>query len=595
MKFLNQTNVEIKNILRSKFLMIIGILIILCSIAFPIIDKINSNNNEYDDGFYPEPMMEKMAYDSSFRGMEEEYQDSLTIDGITITDRNPFFWNIRSLMDEKEMISMDTNRFSDPAALDLMLELMDEELNFYVTFAKHITTHEDYRTEMAWRSNQYLYDKFILEHENVDTSIMVEVMQYKMGMDETMFEEKYGKLTSVERLKMLDEAETYLNEVFEVIENNDFPKYVALRIGNEQKEIENLQEQIKVHEKTITENPLQEENINQIIEDLNKRVKFIESNNIPIWEYRLEKNIIPGEDIWQNTALREIENKRNELMYIEVVTEEEFNKNRWMAEEYKTYANYQTAMQKKKDDANNAILIAQKSLDADQPDMKFVPTGARSKSVNFLDYSIFVAMFGILVGGWLVAREFQQGTIRLLMIRPKTRIKIIMSKFLAALIICLVMYIVGSAFNVITNGICFGFSDYAYPNYTVSGEVSFMMYYLPRFLACSVSILFAYAVAFMLSVLTKNIAVSISVPIACFIGSTIAMSALQYRSASWLAYTPIPYVQISSFFARWSPVKQLIERGVPINLTYGIIMLLAASVICTIISIYVFKKRDITN
>ena len=109
----------------------------------------------------------------------------------------------------------------------------------------------------------------------------------------------------------------------------------------------------------------------------------------------------------------------------------------------------------------------------------------------------------------------------------------------------------GSLLNLITNGILFGFSDCAYHNYTISGDINFFAYYVPKLLACTVSIILAFAVAFMLSVIIKNVAVAVAVPIACFIGCNIVMATITYSGAmNWVAYTPIPYVQISSFFLR---------------------------------------------
>jgi ABC-2 type transport system permease protein len=88
-------------------------------------------------------------------------------------------------------------------------------------------------------------------------------------------------------------------------------------------------------------------------------------------------------------------------------------------QQYGSYQNYVNSMQSQIDELNKTILIAQNSLDADKPDMKYVPRGARNRTVSFLDYSVFVALLAVLLGGWLMASEFQQGTIRLLLIRPK--------------------------------------------------------------------------------------------------------------------------------------------------------------------------------
>lgn len=603
MDFLRQVKIEIKNVLRSKFLLIIGALIILSSIAIPIINIISESSINNRMKTMSMPMYEEMAVqvhdmayiDSYYYGGEGDSQESITVDGITVSGNNPFYWNIVSIQDEKEYFTRD-GRFSEPAVLDLVIELMDQETAHYLRLAQMIFTQQDYRADLAWRGSQYIYDKFIYEHNDIDKEILIETMQYRMGFDETVFNEKYIDITPEERLKALGDVDDNLQILYDTIEKNDFPMYVALNIAQQNDRIEEMNEQIAMHEETIIDNPEQEEYLSQTIEQIQKQINNIQTNVIPIWEYRLDKNIIPRDGSWQNMALSQIESNKQQLMYTQIISEEEFNEERYMAEEYGTYTQYKEKTQKQIDELNNYIFIAQSSLDADQPDMSFVQDGARTKTVGFLGYSIFVALFSILAGGWFIAREFSQGTIRLLMIRPKTRTKILMSKFLAALLICLVMYTTGCLLNIIANGIFAGFSDFGYLNFTASGEIGFFAFYIPKFLACIVSIIFGYTVAFMLSSVTKNIAVSIAVPIVCFIGCTIALNALAYtRMISWIAYTPIPYVQVFSFFSQYTAVTRLISRGVPIDLTYGIILLLGLSAVCTFISIWVFKKRDITN
>jgi ABC-2 type transport system permease protein len=320
-------------------------------------------------------------------------------------------------------------------------------------------------------------------------------------------------------------------------------------------------------------------------------------------EYRLENNIIPRDGSWQDAAITSKEGSMSQLKSTTLLTEEEFNteENRYLKDQYGTYSKYKAAIQKQIDQWNTNIHIADQSMATGKPDMTLVPKGARSQTANFLYYSMFVALVGVVIGGWLVASEFQFGTIRLLIIRPKTRFKILMSKFAAGLAICLGIYIAGSLINAILNGILFGFSDFGNPNYSIGGQTAFIGYYLPKFFACMITILFGYSLAFMFSTVVKNIAVSISVPIVFFIGCYIGLSLFNGYSympsgmPDWLAYTPLPYIQISSFFMQNSSVKMLINNGVPISLGYGLGLLSGISVLCTMISVWVFKKKDITN
>ena len=597
MKFLRQIKYEIWNILKSKFLLVIGILVVATGIAMPVITLFTQM---YADGVKPMPMggiyYAKEATYSNMKYGDNGNQEPITVDGITISNNNPFYWNISALLQEKNAMENDKVRFSSPKALDLAIEMIDVETHYYVRIAQYVTKPQDYRRELAERSFENLYDKFIYEHADVKEDVLMEAVNYKRGMTPEIFKKKYIQITPEARQAAYIKADENLNTVFAVAEGNNFPKYIDLRIKQENDQIASLKENIAIQEQTIVENPSQEENINLMIVDLKKQIALIETNNIPILQYRLEKNIIPGENIWQNAALSDIEGSRNQLSYLSIVSVEKFSNDINLIQQYRNYQKYVNSVQTQINQQNNTVLIAQKSLDADKPDMKYVMNSVRNRTVLFLDYSVIIALFAILLGGWIIASEFQQGTIRLLMIRPKTRTKILMSKFVAAFLVCLAIYIAGSLLNIVTNGICFGFSDYAYPNYTIIGESNFFVYYLPKFLICIITILFAFTVAFMLSVVSKNIAVSIAVPIVCFIGSTILMAAFAYRAGmEWIAYTPMPFVQLSSFFVPYSSVQQMIQNGVPLSMPYGIMLLLVLSAICTVISIIVFKKTDIAN
>jgi ABC-2 type transport system permease protein len=596
MEFIKQIGNEMRILVRAKFLLVLGILMLLSAVAAPVVILIMSKYTQtqnyvvYSEYNYEKAYSYRYGYDAPLDG------DSITVDGVTISSDNPYYWNIRSLLDGKSNANSGQISLGYPESMDLLLELMDAEISYYVRFARQIASYDDYRAGLAWSGVEKIDQLFVLSHmDTAKPDALFEVAQYRLGMDSDSYKKQYTDLSAQERLTAQDDAETYLATLYKIVDNNDFALFIQLSIQQQNDYIADYEDQIEIYEQSILDNPSQEKNMNEMIEQLRKQIEIIRTNTIPMLEYRLEKNIVPGADIWQNNAISDIENSRSQIAYTTIVSEEEFNETSYLVSQYKTYARYVSAIQTQIDKLNNTIYIAQASLDADAPDMKYVNDGARIQTVKFLNYSIFVAMFSVLVGGWIMASEYQQGTIRLLMIRPKTRTKILMSKFFAALLLCLAMYAAGCLVNIVVNGACFGFSDYAYPNYAVSGKIGFFAYYLPRFLACTVTVIFAFSVAFMLSVLIRNTAVSIAVPIVCYIGCTILTAALSYSGAYWLAYTPIPYVQIASFFIEYSSIWSLIQNGVQISLWVGIPMLLVLAALFTGASALVFAKRDIAN
>ena len=622
MDFLRQTLIEIKNIFRSKFLFILGILVLAMSIVMPVIAAL-SNNPANASNFMS--TSSSISYDMAYYNEQEE---PITVDGVTITSDNPFYWNIRQYEEESEYV--DVNNFDNPETYDIMTEMGEMEREYYIRFAKVITSYEDYRFELAWYGSEALYDIYLYEHNDVDPDVLKEALDWRRGYDNSTFETKYINITEEQRQTGIEEAQAYLDRVYQVVENSDFAAYIALSIEQQQGYIEDNEEEIAANEDTISdyesekakaeqkyndmlsqnadESLLKEQTgkiestqkqIDSLQEQIDNLYTYIETINditIPALEYRLANNIVPGDGSWQDSALSSRVNSESQLGYQKIVSEEEFNEGGYK-QEYGTYAKYKAAMEKRIEEYQKDILIAQNSLDTGKPDMKFVPDGARSQTVNFLYYSVFVALLGVVMGGWQIASEFQMGTIRLLIIRPKTRTKILMSKFTAALAVCLGIYIVGALVNMIMNGMLFGFSDFGFPNYTASGAVGFLAYFLPKFLACAITVIFGFCLAFMLSTLVKNIAVSIAVPIVCFIGCFIGIGLVGYNRSifDWLAYTPVPYVQVSSFFTENSVVNRMIEEGAPISLGYGLGMLTGISVICTAVSVWVFKKKDITH
>jgi hypothetical protein len=92
------------------------------------------------------------------------------------------------------------------------------------------------------------------------------------------------------------------------------------------------------------------------------------------------------------------------------------------------------------------------------------------------------------------------------------------------------------------------------------------------------------------------VAVSIAIPVFCYIGCNIGIAIADKNLYNWVAWTPVPFLQMHQFFSPQNThVQAMINRGVSISLPYGILLLLGLSAICVLTAIQVFKKRDITN
>lgn len=595
----NQIGIEIKRIFGSKMMILLMILLMLLSIAVPIVGKIK-----------PEKKNE-MQFE-----LFGDFGESLQIDGVTISPDNPLFWEVQSTKQNIDYMSESAASANDDLALDVMKALLAK----YVSCAQQIKTYEDYRMELPYQYSNLIYEKFIYENldkSKEDLAKIIEQFYYKTADELT----EYYELSSTERLAKIEKIDEKLKNLDNIIESNDFKLFLKNKItGIEDRIAENVKN-IENLEKEIAKDPKIEEETSKQIEQYKTENENLEKIDIPILQYKLDKEIPPGNDDWRNVALDDKQSALRKIPTLKTVSQAEFEKNSDLKSEHKTYSKYQKSVQDDLNKQTEKLMIAEKSLEAEKPDMKYVKDGTRNKVMSYLWFSLVIAFLSVIISGGFIAREFQTGTIRLLLVRPKTRIKIALSKLFAVLIIAFVLYVAGILLNVLSNGIVYGFSDLAFPNYTISsgaGGVSFFAYFAPKFFMCFVSVLFACAAAYLLSIVTRNTAIAVAIPLLLFVGALIVMSTIKYNAdAAWLAYTPLPYIDLSAYFIHPAVAGSGDDMiGMPIMMGsssmvmdsfgpqqqafkpifgFGIPMMISLSLAMIAYGTWHFKNKDITN
>lgn len=573
--FFKQIGIELRKMFRSKFMVIMLAILLVFSIASPFIAKAIQNQ-------------EPTYYN---RYMDDE---QLIINGITLNHESPMYWEIQELNHTKEMIE----RNAATIDADIALDYVDRMLEKLLLIAEHVTTHDDYRSDVTWQIRQNVAVMFILDHLDVPADEMRMLMEqsniYVDKMD--VLDTEYYQLSEIDRLAKYQEAEDQVTLIMSIVENHDHIQYLEYMIEQSHNSVEDMYKQIEQMEKDLVENPMNEEMYNEQIKNTQRRIKSMLEIEIPMNEYRIEHDIIPRDrEDWREVALNHKASALYSLEYNQPMSQEDYEKDDYLKREYPTYPDYVEAMEKEIKKSTEQLIKADRSITSLQPDMMYVQDGTRGKVAGFLWYSLVVAVFGVIIGGGLIAREFQDGTIRLLLIRPKTRIKLVLSKLLSLLLVCLVLYASATVLNLLTNGIMYGFDDLAYPNYTVSSGdagVSFFAYIVPRMLMCSVVIFFAVAAAYFLSIATRSTALSVAIPLICFVGSMIGLQVIGYSEKfKWIFYTPIPYINMPSLLAE----RMYNPMGIEPNYPLGITMLIGLALAAIVVGTQIFRRRDITN
>lgn len=255
-------------------------------------------------------------------------------------------------------------------------------------------------------------------------------------------------------------------------------------------------------------------------------------------------------------------------------------------ETYKTQIEQIGGIKTSRDTFEQAIKINEYRIEKDIPPVNnislwgFVANCAGSIS--------FIALFTIIIGAGIVASEFADGTIKLLLIRPTRRWKILLSKYITTLLSAIFMLIILFVFSFIFGGILFGFGSVSQPYLSYSNgtirEVSMVGHVFTLYGYNCVNLIMMATFAFMISTIFRNSSLAIGLSIfLMFTGNTIVTFLAQY---DWVKYI---------LFANTN--LRMYSDGIPLvegmTLGFSIIVLVVYFVIFNVISWLGFSKRDV--
>lgn len=315
----------------------------------------------------------------------------------------------------------------------------------------------------------------------------------------------------------------------------------------------------------------------------NSRIKE-EKNKLEKLKLRLEKDI-PYDNNYLNTALEDY--KQAPQTYKEfkesiIKNTSEFN----IKEEYQIKRQYIEYM---KNNAKNKYIIDNK-VDINSPKT------TRNLLINTLsDNFLFIMIIVAAVAGSIVSTEFDKGTIKLLLIRPYSRNKILLSKYIVSMF--MIIFAILSAFimQLIIGGIFFGFSSLNIPviiyNFVQNKvmHINLFKYIFDNVLAVLPEFILLATLAFAISTITNVSTLGVALPIvgvgAADIINLIAINRniipLKYFVTLNWNFTNYLYGGVNSFPTLSIPFSILICA------IYFLIMIITAFI--------VFNKRNIKN
>lgn len=358
------------------------------------------------------------------------------------------------------------------------------------------------------------------------------------------------------------EAEKTYAEFVSKLERNDWRYFVT-------EELKDIENQIREQEtlKTATVDRVQLESISSQISDLELKKQVL--------SWRLEKNIPYGYN-QMNTYLDSYYSNKSQCKSYE-------------QKDSLTYEEKQEYQRVQKTAALAQYQIENEKITEKQSNFQSGLIGV------FSNYEIFIIIIIVMIAGTIVSEEFNKGTVKLLLVRPYSRVKILCAKCLTTMIILLLAIILILIMQCVVGGIAFGFDGFATTiaqfDFNTSKIITFPLWqYIGILLLAKLPLyLLINMIAFAISTIFTNS------PLA------IVISLLGYMSTSIInALAQAYHIDILKYFItmNWN-IEQYLFGALPpfegMTFTFSIIVCLVYFILLLIPSMIFFKKKNIKN
>ncbi|KSU63814.1 hypothetical protein AS034_06100 [[Bacillus] enclensis] len=200
-----------------------------------------------------------------------------------------------------------------------------------------------------------------------------------------------------------------------------------------------------------------------------------------------------------------------------------------------------------------------------------------------------VGLFAIIVAAGIVASEFSWGTIKLLLIRPISRTKILLSKYITVILYGVTMLAILFAVSFLIGLILFGGTGQSVHLAYIDGEVveqNMVGYLIKTYLLKSIDVTMMATMAFMISTVFRSSSLAIGLSLfLLFMGSN--ATGLLAMKFDWAKYSLFANTDLTQYTGFSQPMVKGMTMG------FSITMLLIYFAIFQLLAFLVFRKRDV--
>ena len=379
----------------------------------------------------------------------------------------------------------------------------------------------------------------------------------------TYFKEKcmyeYGEEKDLQKAQ---EAQNKIDEIKQKLDTDDWEYFAQLELQQATEKLANIEEQIKNTDDKKTLLSLNQE----------KEATLIDKT---IAEYRINKGIKYGQD-YLNQAIEDYRYAAQDIARLES-SEKELS-----YEEQKRYNESLNLREKSK-------YIIENNVDLNEMNLR------RVLENFFTEYGIFVIAILVMIAGTIVSEEFNKGTIKLLLVKPYSRTKILLSKFITSMLMIIFVVLIMGIMQLFVGGVIFGFDSLSAPvveyNFNTNSlqEINVLVYFLIQFLAQLPIFILLATLAFALGTIFTNSALAITISLLGYIAANIINQLAMSYNIKFLEYFVTMNWDLSQYLFGNLPNME------GMTMSFSIITCIVYFLIMVIPTWIIFKKKNIKN
>lgn len=218
--------------------------------------------------------------------------------------------------------------------------------------------------------------------------------------------------------------------------------------------------------------------------------------------------------------------------------------------------------------------------------IKYVVQAEMDHVLQFMSFSnhliSLVTIFAVIVAGDIVASEFTWGTIKLLLIRPVSRGKILWAKYVTVVLFIVMLLLLMLIASYFSGLLLFGVSGRVGEDASLSAILS--VYGLK-----AVDILMTASMAFMISTVFRSSSLAIGLSIFLMLTSNTIIFALTQLKYEWAKYLLFTNTNLITYLSGGRPPFAGMTIG------FSVSVLIVYWIVFYAVSWFIFTKRDVSG